>query len=163
MRSCLTTPTSPSDPTAGTWSPTNVPAPGPNSASALLSVINSCSIASGNVKAGGPIEHTRWTNGGVYNSGFTTAMPPNPNVTALSRPTSFANAGRTLPMDWESVDENNGGPTYRSLAASSYHSGGVNAVFADGSVRFTKNSTNPGTWRGLGTIAGGEVISGDAY
>jgi prepilin-type processing-associated H-X9-DG protein len=50
-----------------------------------------------------------------------------------------------------------------SLAASSYHPGGVNALFADGSVRFAKNSISAGTWRGLGTIAGGEVISGDSY
>jgi prepilin-type processing-associated H-X9-DG protein len=50
-----------------------------------------------------------------------------------------------------------------SLSASSYHPGGVNALFADGSVRFAKNSVSPSTWRGLGTIGGGEVISADAY
>jgi prepilin-type processing-associated H-X9-DG protein len=66
-------------------------------------------------------------------------------------------------MDWASVDENNGGPTYMSLAASSYHPGGVNTLFADGSVRFAKNSVSAVTWRGLGTIAGGEVISADSY
>jgi prepilin-type N-terminal cleavage/methylation domain-containing protein/prepilin-type processing-associated H-X9-DG protein len=163
MRSCLNTPSSPSDPTTGTWSPTNVPAPGPNSTKALISLINSCSTATGNVKAGGPIDHSRWCNGGVYYSGFTTAMPPNPPVTAVSRATGTSNAGKNVHMDWASVDENNGGPTYMSLAASSYHPGGVNALFADGSVRFAKNSISALTWRGLGTIAGGEVISGDSY
>jgi prepilin-type N-terminal cleavage/methylation domain-containing protein/prepilin-type processing-associated H-X9-DG protein len=163
MRSCLTTPSSPSDPTTGTWSPTNVPAPGPNSLSALSSVVNSCSTATGNVKAGGPIGHSRWTNGGVYYSGFTTAVPPNNAIKAASRATGYANFGRTLPMDWASVDENNGGPTYMSLEASSYHPGGVNALFADGSVRFCKNSISGVTWRNLGTMAGGEVVSADAY
>jgi hypothetical protein len=39
----------------------------------------------------------------------------------------------------------------------------VNTVFADGSVRFIKDSVSPVTWRALGTMAGGEVISGDSY
>ncbi len=37
------------------------------------------------------------------------------------------------------------------------------ALMADGSVRFVKNSVNSITWRALGSISGGEVISGDAY
>ena len=36
-------------------------------------------------------------------------------------------------------------------------------LFADGSVHFVKNTVNPVTWYGLGTIAGGEVISSDSY
>ena len=163
FRSCLTTPSAPSDGSVGAWTPTNVPAPGPNSAAALKSLIASCGTASGKVKAGGPIGHTRWCNGGVYYSGFTTAMPPNPPVTAVSRATGFANGGKAQPMDWDSVDENDGGPTYMSLAASSYHSGGVNALFGDGSVRFAKNTINAAAWRALGTIGGGEVVSADSY
>lgn len=163
MRSCMSTPSVPSDASVGQWSPYNIPAPGPNSAAALSALIASCSTASGKVKAGGPIGHTRWTNGGVYYSGFTTAMPPNSSVKAQSRATGYANAGQTVQMDWDSVDENDGGPTYMSLSASSYHSGGVNALFADGSVRFVKNSVSPIVWRNLGTIAGGEVVSSDAY
>jgi len=163
MRSCLSTPSVPSDASVGTWSPTNVPAPGPNSVAALISLIASCGTGSSKIKAGGPIGHTRWVNGGVYYSGFTTAMPPNSPVTAVSRATGSPITGRTVPMDWDSVDENDGGPTYMSLSASSYHSGGVNTLFADGSVRYIKNSVSPVTWRSLGTIAGGEVISADQY
>ena len=162
-RSCLPTPSVPSDASVGTWSPFNVPAPGPNSAAALASLIASCGTATGKAKAGGPIGHTRWCNGGVYYSGFTTAMPPNQGISLASRATGFANAGQVTPMDWDSVDENDGGPTYMSLAAGSRHPGGVNAVFGDGSVRFIKNTVSPVTWRALGTIAGGEVTSSDSY
>jgi prepilin-type processing-associated H-X9-DG protein len=163
MRSCMDSPAVPSDPITGTWSPTNVPAPGATSVQAIVSLIASCGTASGKPKAGGPIGHTRWCNGGVYYSGFTTAMPPNPSVTAISRATGFSNAGQNVPMDWDSVDENDGGPTYMSLAASSQHPGGVNALFGDGSVRWTKNTVDPTVWRSLGTIAGGEVVSADQY
>lgn len=147
----------------GTWSPTNVPPPGPPSTAALAALISSCGTATGKVKAGGPIGHTRWCNGGVYYSGFTTAMPPNQTVSLPSRATGFSNAGRNAPMDWDAVDENDGGPTYMSLSASSYHAGGVNSLFGDGSVRFVKNSVSPVTWRALGSIAGGEVTSSDSY
>ena len=163
MRGCLNTPSVPSDASVGTWSPYNVPAPGPNSIAALTALINSCGAKSGKVKAGGPVGHTRWCNGGVYYSGFTTAMTPNSKISTVSRATGFANAGARVPMDWDSVDENDGGPTYMSLAASSSHSGGVNTLFGDGSVHYVKDSVSPVTWRSLGTIRGSEVVSGDAY
>jgi prepilin-type N-terminal cleavage/methylation domain-containing protein/prepilin-type processing-associated H-X9-DG protein len=50
-----------------------------------------------------------------------------------------------------------------SLPATSMHPGGVNALFADGSVRFVKESISRPTWWALGTRARGEVISADAY
>ena len=45
----------------------------------------------------------------------------------------------------------------------SRHSGGVNFLFADGSVRFIKDGINPNTFRALATRAGGEVVSADQY
>ena len=61
MRSCLTSPTAPSDASVGPWTPTNVPLPGPNSSAALAALIASCGTATGKVKAGGPDQgHTRW-------------------------------------------------------------------------------------------------------
>jgi prepilin-type processing-associated H-X9-DG protein len=50
-----------------------------------------------------------------------------------------------------------------AVTARSYHPGGVNALFGDGSVHFIKNSIAGMTWRALGTVACGEVISADAY
>jgi prepilin-type N-terminal cleavage/methylation domain-containing protein/prepilin-type processing-associated H-X9-DG protein len=49
------------------------------------------------------------------------------------------------------------------MPPSSRHPGGVNLLLADGSVRFAKDTINRSIWRGLGTIAGGEVISADSY
>jgi prepilin-type N-terminal cleavage/methylation domain-containing protein/prepilin-type processing-associated H-X9-DG protein len=144
-RNCLSNPQNPPG-----MSPTTVPDPS-ISIETLKSLVSACS---GSGKFGVKLGHTRWTNGGVYYSGVTTAVPPNTNV---SYP------GYSGPFDWVSTDENNGGPTYASLSASSYHSGGVNTLFADGSVKFVKNSISPFTWRALGSIAGGEVISADSY
>jgi prepilin-type N-terminal cleavage/methylation domain-containing protein/prepilin-type processing-associated H-X9-DG protein len=164
-RSCMSAGTYPSDASVGTFTQTNVPPPGVASRTALANLIASCGTAASKIKAGGPIGHTRWANGGVYYSGFTTANTPNVTVSAVSKytgpPTTYT--GKTVPMDWDSVDENDGGPTFMSLSASSYHSGGVNTLFGDGSVHFIKNSVDPGTWRALGSVAGGEVLSGDSY
>jgi prepilin-type processing-associated H-X9-DG protein len=52
--------------------------------------------------------------------------------------------------------------TYTMVGASSYHSGGVNTGFLDGSVRFIKESISPNTWWAVSTTAGGEVIDGSS-
>lgn len=44
-------------------------------------------------------------------------------------------------------------------AARSQHSGGVNAAFADGSVRFFADTIDLAVWRALGTHSGGEANS----
>jgi prepilin-type N-terminal cleavage/methylation domain-containing protein/prepilin-type processing-associated H-X9-DG protein len=42
---------------------------------------------------------------------------------------------------------------------SSYHTGGVNAAFGDGSIRYVPNSISLVNWRAMGTRNGGEVVS----
>jgi prepilin-type N-terminal cleavage/methylation domain-containing protein/prepilin-type processing-associated H-X9-DG protein len=54
------------------------------------------------------------------------------------------------------------GPT-GSAPPSSNHPGGVNVGFADGSVKFLKDSVGLQSWWALGTRAGGETISSDTY
>ncbi len=54
-----------------------------------------------------------------------------------------------------------GAPVFN--AARSRHSGGVNILFGDGSVKFVKDSVNPITWQALGSTAGGEVVGSDSY
>ncbi|MDR3635873.1 MAG: DUF1559 domain-containing protein [Isosphaeraceae bacterium] len=45
----------------------------------------------------------------------------------------------------------------------SFHSGGVNILMLDGHVQFIKDSVSLTTFRAIATIAGGEVISADAF
>ncbi len=54
-------------------------------------------------------------------------------------------------------------PARLVMTASSLHPGGVNVGLADGSVRFIKDSIDRATWRALGSMNGGEVISADSY
>jgi prepilin-type N-terminal cleavage/methylation domain-containing protein/prepilin-type processing-associated H-X9-DG protein len=49
------------------------------------------------------------------------------------------------------------------ITATSNHPGGVNVCFADGSVRFVKDSVAPNTWWAIGSRNGGEVLSSDSY
>ena len=43
------------------------------------------------------------------------------------------------------------------------HPGGFNVLFADGSVRFFRDTTDPATKRALSTRAGGEVVNTNSF
>jgi len=76
----------------------------------------------------------------------------------------------TLPPNWNKKvnsgnQQYNCGDTtisYFHVAASSYHTGGVNAGLADGSVRFVRDSITFSTWQAMGSKSGGEVFSNDS-
>jgi prepilin-type N-terminal cleavage/methylation domain-containing protein/prepilin-type processing-associated H-X9-DG protein len=118
--------------------------------SVVASVVTAASGACGTAAAG----HTHWVNGNSFYDGFTTALTPNTKV-----PTGTTQ----FDSDLTSEDEDDGGPTYAAVTSRSYHPGGVNALFGDGSVRFIKSTIQWQAWRAIGTIGGGEVISADAY
>ncbi len=50
-----------------------------------------------------------------------------------------------------------------AYSASSRHSGGVNVLMCDGSVKFVKSSIAPQTWWAVGTRANNEVVDASAY
>jgi prepilin-type N-terminal cleavage/methylation domain-containing protein/prepilin-type processing-associated H-X9-DG protein len=129
--------------------------PGPNDDPASIAQYRSC---------GGPVAelradsgHSEWEDGNTSQAGFTTAWPPN-KVT----PGRF---GGTFVADTDliAIREENGGPTFAGVTARSYHPGGVNTLFGDGSVHFVKNSVAGLIWRSLGSVSGAEVVSSDAY
>jgi prepilin-type processing-associated H-X9-DG protein len=77
----------------------------------------------------------------------------------------FCNCGSTacIPTDW--LDPKCLGAVRKlgQFAFNSLHPGGCNFAFADGSVKFLKQTIGTQTYMALGTRAGGEVISSDAY
>ena len=81
---------------------------------------------------------------------FNTIAPPNSPQYKWSACRTDCGGG----CDGASMDYSN---------AQSAHSGGVNTLMADGSVKFIKSSVAIQTWWGLGTRNGGEVISSDQY
>jgi prepilin-type N-terminal cleavage/methylation domain-containing protein/prepilin-type processing-associated H-X9-DG protein len=99
-----------------------------------------------------PDGHAEWVDGGVHHTGFTTAWTPNKVTGNVS----------IYDLDINGQREKVGGPTFAAITSRSYHPGGVNVMLGDGSVRFIKSSIAGPTWRALGTVAGGEVISADS-
>ena len=72
------------------------------------------------------------------------------------------------PGSWQVDLDGNGntetwGSVMNAIPPTSNHSGGVNIAFADGSVRFVKDTINVQTWWAIGSRDGNEIISADAY
>jgi prepilin-type N-terminal cleavage/methylation domain-containing protein/prepilin-type processing-associated H-X9-DG protein len=125
-----------------------------------------------------------WVDAEFGDTSISSFYPPNvPQLPGYATGTNYKN-----PDGCDGHSE--GGTSYAAISAQSLHPGGVNAVFCDGSVHFIKNSINSwnynppnmnrnptsttipcfpvsaagqGVWQSLSTVAGGEVISSDAY
>jgi prepilin-type N-terminal cleavage/methylation domain-containing protein/prepilin-type processing-associated H-X9-DG protein len=116
-----------------------------------------------------------WADGSFGDSQISSYYPPNIPIPA----TYYTTGGWGGSCDADNI------PTITSM---SYHPGGVNCGFADGSVHFIKNSISSwnslginrvtaasgatctvpagvqqGVWQSLSTINGGEVVSSDSY
>lgn len=100
-------------------------------------------------------EHTEFHDGGVHQTGFTTAWPPNFKTGGTKDTAGYPD------MDIVGIREREGGPTYAAVTARSYHTGGVHMCLADGSVHFVGDGIDGTIWRALGTIEGNETISSD--
>ncbi len=73
----------------------------------------------------------------------------------------WTNVNNTFPQT--SSDQDYAGANQTMVAASSFHPGGVNCLFMDGSVHFIKSAVSYPAWYALATPAGGEVVSSDSY
>jgi prepilin-type N-terminal cleavage/methylation domain-containing protein/prepilin-type processing-associated H-X9-DG protein len=76
---------------------------------------------------------------------------------------SYNHVGTPNMLVCHASDQNGWGGPDPIFPPSSNHSGGVNIAFTDGSVKFVKDSIDTATWWGLGTRAGREVVSADAF
>jgi prepilin-type processing-associated H-X9-DG protein len=91
----------------------------------------------------------RWAWGATTVTLFHTIVPPN------SKQYAFGSCRTSCPGC--------GGDDSAYANAQSNHAGGVNVLFADGSVKFIKDSIAWSTWMGLGTKSNGEVIDAASY
>jgi prepilin-type N-terminal cleavage/methylation domain-containing protein/prepilin-type processing-associated H-X9-DG protein len=100
--------------------------------------------------------HTEWVDARTHQTGFTTTFTPNTRVPHTS-------GGIAYDIDFNSLREGRSTtiPTMASVTSRSFHSGGVNTLLMDGSVRFVRESITINVWRGMGSRAGGELFSID--
>ena len=99
--------------------------------------------------ASGPHRYWRWADPG--NAFGTSGQPNNKGVPTHESgpwPTTSVTAGNQAGANEEPF---------------SFHKGGINVLFGDGSVRFVKDSVNLIAWRSVLTLSGGETISADQY
>jgi len=113
----------------------------------------------GEIKVGIPNGTKQDHRGDVFNDDFNGCMfngytPPNASFT------DYASGGCQYPnaTNPPCVSKT---PTFN--AARSYHSGGVNALLCDGSVKFFKDSISVPIWRGLSSSRGAEILSSDSF
>jgi prepilin-type N-terminal cleavage/methylation domain-containing protein/prepilin-type processing-associated H-X9-DG protein len=115
----------------------------------IVQALQACSTAYASGQNISTANGNRWGWGASTMSMFHTIVPPN-----------------SKQYRWNSCRDGCGGcgPDDAIFSnAQSNHTGGVNVLFADGSVKFIKDSIAMPTWFALGTKANGEVISSDSY
>ena len=99
--------------------------------------------------AGSTFQYQRgssWAHGGFAHTMFNTIVTPN-----------------STQQQWSYCDHYGSSAVGTFGNATSYHPGGVNTLFADGSVKFVKDSIAQLTWMALGTMNGGEVVGADSF
>jgi prepilin-type N-terminal cleavage/methylation domain-containing protein/prepilin-type processing-associated H-X9-DG protein len=127
---------------------------GPAGATIALAFVQACQGIPGSTAAFGtlpPPNGCVWTGGNPGScmmwDAYNHFMPPN---TIACDSTSDGNTG-----GYGSIQD--------AFPPGSNHPGGVNICFADGSVRFIKNSVGLQAWWALGTKNGNEILSADSY
>ncbi len=111
------------------------------------------------------LEKTAVQYGGYWGQGLWTsthALTYDPNPASASYSVNWSS---TMPNNPATIAQVANNPRRLGYAwsISSQHPGGVNCAFADGTVRFVKNSINPSIWFAIQTMGNGETVSADSY
>jgi prepilin-type N-terminal cleavage/methylation domain-containing protein/prepilin-type processing-associated H-X9-DG protein len=134
----------------GSGQPNSLTAPAPSTPSQMLAL-------GGVLKAS--VAHTGWTEGQTFQTGMTFVFAPN-------TPVPYTAAGVSQDVDYVSSRDGSSSTefSHAAVTARSYHAGGIaNVLLADGSVHAIMSEISLDVWRALGTRAGGEAVSPDAY
>ena len=98
--------------------------------------------------------HTEWPDGRVHHTGFTATLTPNTFVRHRMN-------GQIVDTDFNSWQEGKNGaagrPRYAIVTSRSYHTGIVQVVMLDGSVRTVSDNIDLALWRAAATRGGSEV------
>jgi prepilin-type N-terminal cleavage/methylation domain-containing protein/prepilin-type processing-associated H-X9-DG protein len=114
---------------------------------AAVAAINACNQAW--LSGSGSVDKQRgenWAHGCLDMTLFNTITPPN----------QFGD-------EWTNCSSISSGALSNISNSDSYHSGGVNCLMGDGSVKFIKDSINRMTWWALGTRANCEIVDANAF
>jgi prepilin-type N-terminal cleavage/methylation domain-containing protein/prepilin-type processing-associated H-X9-DG protein len=120
---------------------------------------NGVAIVRGNGPAGGPSAPHRFWRWADPGNAFGTSGQPNNKYQYKFCPSPWMSSGCTDPNGF-AIQGNQAGANEEPF---SFHPGGVNALFGDGSVRFVKDTINLVAFRGILTLAGSETISADQF
>lgn len=96
--------------------------------------------------------HAEWVDSRCNQTSFTTTFTPNTKV-------PHNDGGTIRDVDWVNIREGNSAtdPTFGVFTARSFHTGTVQGLLMDGSVRGISDTIDRGLWRGLGSRSGGEI------
>lgn len=105
--------------------------------------------------------HTEWVDGKVHETGFTTTFVPN-TVVMVNGTAAGSVTGGPFDGDYVSCREASaacaGLPIYAAVTARSFHTGIVNSLLMDGSVRTIANNISLQIWRNIGARADGSIV-----
>ena len=96
--------------------------------------------------------HAEWVDSRANQTSFTTTFTPNTK-------TPHDDGGKVRDIDWVNIREGNNATesTFGVFTSRSFHTGIVQGLLVDGSVRGFSNNIDLGLWRAAGTRGGGEI------
>ncbi|MFM8271927.1 MAG: DUF1559 domain-containing protein [Gemmata sp.] len=100
--------------------------------------------------------HTSWTESQTFHNGVTFVLTPNSKV-----PYTTGGVDYDVDVIVNKEGASAAATSFAAVTSRSYHTGLVNVLLMDGSVRSVRSSISQAAWRAAGTRAGGETLALD--